>query len=355
MTRDERWRAVSERDRSFDGRFVFGVRTTGIYCRPSCPARRPRPSRVIFFAAPELARAAGFRPCLRCRPDEAGEDLSAQAGAAARMVRRVCRYLDAHWEEPMNLQTLAAATGASRHDLQRTFKRIVGISPREYQDALRLRRVKSQLRAGSDIAGALYDAGYGSSSRLYERAGAHLGMTPATYRKGGKGMSVGYTIVNCALGRMLVAATERGVSAVSFAESDEKLLSALREEYPQAAIHPEPNGLKRWVAAMVRHLESSGAAALDLPLDIRGTAFQRRVWKELQKIPRGETRTYTEVARRIGRPRAVRAVARACATNPVSVVIPCHRVVRADGSLGGYRWGLERKAKLLERERTKTN
>lgn len=322
------------------------MRTTGIYCRPSCPARRPRPGRVIFFAGPELARAAGFRPCRRCRPDEAGD-------ARAQMVRRVCRYLDAHWEEPLNLRTLAAATGASRHELLRTFKKVVGISPREYQDALRLRRVKSQLRAGGDITGALYEAGYGSSSRLYERADAHLGMTPAAYRKGGKGMKIGYTIVNCTLGRMLVGATDRGVSAVSFGDSDEKLVRALREEYPNAAIHPEPNGLKRWVAAIVRHLERSGSASLDLPLDIRGTAFQRRVWKELQKIPRGETRSYTDVARRIRRPRAARAVARACATNPVSVVVPCHRVVRSDGSLGGYRWGLERKARLLERERHK--
>jgi AraC family transcriptional regulator of adaptative response/methylated-DNA-[protein]-cysteine methyltransferase len=233
------------------------------------------------------------------------------------------------------------------------FKQVTGVSPREYQDALRLRRVKSCLREGEGVAGALYDAGYGSSSRLYERSNRHLGMTPAAYRRGGKGMSIGYTVVNSGLGRMLVAATERGVSAVSFGESDAELVRALNHEYPNATIQPDRNGLKRWVASILRHLEGAGLAASDLPLDIQGTAFQRRVWKELQRIPRGQTLTYREVARRIGRPRAIRAVGHACATNPVSVVIPCHRVVRTDGSLGGYRWGLERKARLLKRERAR--
>lgn len=342
---DVRWSAVVARDRRFDGEFVFAVRSTGIYCRPSCPARRPERQRVTFFSGPEAARDGGFRPCRRCHPDEAGK-----TDARAQMAARVCRYIEEHLEEPLSLGILTAATGASRHELQRTFKQVTGVSPREYQDALRLRRVKARLRGGEGVAGALYDAGYGSSSRLYERANRHLGMTPAAYRRGGKGMTLGYTIVNSGLGRMLVAATERGVSAVSFGVSDAELVRALDDEYPNATIQPDRNGLKRWVASILRHLEGSRFSSLDLPLDIQGTAFQRRVWNELQRIPRGETRTYREVARRIGKPGAVRAVARACATNPVSVVIPCHRVVRTDGSLAGYRWGLERKRKLLARE-----
>ena len=357
---DPRWQAVLARDGRFDGVFVYAVRSTGIYCRPSCPSRRPRREQAIFFPAPDAAEQAGFRPCRRCQPRETG-----LRHPHAELVDRVCRAIDARMkagsEERLNLEALSAEVGASSYHLQRTFKRIMGITPREYVDARRLGQLKARLKEGKDVTTALYDAGYGSSSRLYERASAQLGMTPGTYRGGGRDVRIRYTIADCPLGRLLVGATERGVSAVSLGDSDAPLEAALREEYPHAQLERESirsndrkaaSGLARAVRAIVAHLEGS-RPRLNLPLDLEATAFQRRVWQQLGAIPYGSTRSYSDVARAIGRPKAVRAVARACATNPACIVIPCHRVVRTDGGLGGYRWGIGRKRKLLEKESRK--
>ena len=341
------WRAARARDARWDGSFVFAVRSTGIYCRPSCPARRPARKQVIFFALPEAAEQAGFRPCRRCQPREAPA-----RNPSLELVRRVCRVIETDLEEPYTLQTLGLHMGVSPGHLQRTFKRLMGITPRQYADARRLDKLKGRLREGQNVTRALYEAGYGSSSRLYEQAAAQLGMTPATYRRGGRGMEIGYTIVKGRLGRLLVAATERGICMVSLGDAAAQLAAALRREYPNATIHREASGVAPWAKTIQKYLRGN-QPRLNLPLDVEATAFQRRVWEELRRIPYGDTRSYQEVARAIGQPRAVRAVARACATNPVSVVIPCHRVVRSDGSLGGYRWGLERKQALLATETRK--
>jgi AraC family transcriptional regulator, regulatory protein of adaptative response / methylated-DNA-[protein]-cysteine methyltransferase len=345
-----RWRAVQSRDRTADGVFVYGVRSTGIYCRPSCPSRKPRPNQVVFFPLPEAAEQQGFRECRRCRPRTVNlRDPRTQA------VAKVCREIDARVREgndaPVTLSALSAPLGMSPHQLERAFRSVMDITPRQYADAQRMRRLKSQLRKGDDVTTALYDAGFGSSSRLYERAPSHLGMTPATYRQGGAGMRVNYTIVDSPLGRLLVGATDRGISALYLGESDSRLETALQKEYPRAEIRRDRNGLEGWVSKILEHLRGR-EPNLDLPTDVQATAFQRRVWEELRRIPYGTTRTYGQVARAIGQPAAVRAVARACATNPTSVVVPCHRVVRGDGNLAGYRWGLDRKRALLEHEST---
>lgn len=340
------WRSVLERDRAMDGRFVFAVRSTGIYCRPSCPARRPSRQQVVFYPLAEAAEQAGFRACRRCCPRQ-----TAPGDPAVVLAQRVCHALDADSEMGPSLARLGAALGVSATHLQKTFKRVMGISPREYAGARRVAALKSKLREGQDVTRALYEAGFGSSSRLYEKTSAELGMTPGAYRRGGKGMEISYTIVNCPLGRMLVAATERGISALTLGDADAVLEAALLAEYPRAQIHRDDARFTTWLATLDRHFHGF-ERRLDLPLDLQATAFQRRVWKELQKIPYGETRTYTQVARAIGKPAAVRAVARACATNPVSVIVPCHRVIREDGSLAGYRWGLKRKAALLRQEHT---
>jgi AraC family transcriptional regulator, regulatory protein of adaptative response / methylated-DNA-[protein]-cysteine methyltransferase len=342
---ERRWRAVLARDPRFDGAFVFGVRSTGIYCRPSCPARRPRRRNVVFFPVAEAAEGAGFRSCRRCRPREA----SPRDREAAR-VRTVCRRIEAAADSPLSLARLGAEVGWGPHHLQRTFKRIVGVSPRQYKDALRLRSLRAGLRKGDPVTTAIYDAGFGSSSRVYERAPGRLGMTPATYRRGGRGMRLAYAVAPSPLGRLLVAATERGVSAVRLGDSDAALQASLREEFPAAEIRRDPDGVGAWLKAVLERIEG-GPPHADLPLDIRGTAFQERVWDALRAIPFGEVRSYGEVARGLGQPKAARAVARACATNPVAVVIPCHRVVPGSGGAGGYRWGAERKRRLLEREK----
>jgi len=326
-----------------DSSFVYAVRSTGIYCQPSCPSRRAGRDQVRFFPLPEAAEQEGYRPCRRCRPRWS------PSGLQAELIERVCRQIGAHPDGPLTLAALAENSGVGPHHLLRTFQRAMGITPRQYADALRLRRLKKQLRKGDDVTTALYEAGYGSSSRLYERSDAQLGMTPATYRRGGRGMRIGYTIVNSPLGRLLVAATSRGICAVYLSDSDARIETALTREYPRAEVRRDTHGLRQWVRALVNHLNGH-QPKLDLPLDLQATAFQRRVWQELRTIPYGKTRSYSEIARAIGRPRATRAVARACATNPVSVVIPCHRVVRQDGHLGGYRWGLERKRALIDRE-----
>jgi len=338
------WRAVLARDRDADGRFVYAVRSTGIYCRPSCPSRKPHRDRVEFFETPADAERAGYRACRRCRPLEA-----MQADPWLERIRRACVYLSNVDGHP-TLATLAARIGGSPYHLQRNFKRIVGLTPREYADACRLRTVKRRLRAGRDVTGAMLEAGYGSSSRFYERAAPLLGMPPKTYQRGGAGMDVRYTIVTSPLGRLLVAATPRGVCAVAMGESDQRLERALHAEYPAAAIQPDLGSLAGWTRRILAHL-AGRVPRLDLPLDVQATAFQWQVWTALAAIPRGETRSYADVASAIGRPRAARAVARACATNPVALAIPCHRVVPAAGGVGGYRWGPARKRALLARER----
>jgi AraC family transcriptional regulator, regulatory protein of adaptative response / methylated-DNA-[protein]-cysteine methyltransferase len=351
LDKDRRWRAVLARDTSFDGTFVYAVRSTGIYCRPWCPSRRPRRKQVVFFSLPAAAEQAGFRPCRRCRPGISGAG-QPQVG----LIQSLCRYIEEHLEDSgteLSLHALGARTGLSPYHLQRTFKRIMGITPRQYAEARRLVILKAGLKGGKNVTDTLYDAGYGSSSRLYERAPAQLGMTPATYRNGGRNMEINYTIVPCPLGRLLVAATERGVCAVSLGDSEAALEASLVSEYPNARIHPDPHPkteLDRLVIGVLDLIKGSQPHA-NLPVDVQATAFQWRVWKALCAIPRGATRSYSDIARAIGRPTAVRAVARAIATNPVAVVIPCHRAVHKDGTLSGYRWGPERKKALLANER----
>lgn len=354
------WDAVKSRDARADGVFVYAVASTGIYCRPSCPSRRPDPARVRFFPLPAAAEQAGFRPCRRCKP----------ANARVRepkldAVAKVCRLIDAQIledslagpadEARLTLSSLGAAAEMGPHQLERAFRKVMGITPRQYADSRRMSKLKSQLKRGDDVTTALYEAGFGSSSRLYERAPSQLGMTPAEYGRGGAGMTIRYTIADSPLGRLLVGSTARGISAVYLSDSDRTLYSALRLEYPRAELlddgagHHSSGALGNWVKQIVEHL-SGRVPDLDLPTDVRATAFQRRVWEELRKIPYGTTLTYTDVARAIGKPSAVRAVARACATNPTAVVVPCHRVVRQDGELAGYRWGIRVKKSLLEKE-----
>jgi AraC family transcriptional regulator of adaptative response/methylated-DNA-[protein]-cysteine methyltransferase len=339
---DDRWQAVATRDRSRDGEFVFGVRTTVIYCRPSCPARRPRPEHVRFFSSAESAERAGFRPCRRCQP---------RAAVAPRdaLVASALAWLDAHAEERVTLSTLAAALEVSPGHLQRMFTAVVGVSPRQYAAARRLEATKTRLRQGATVTSALHEAGYGSSSRFYADARSALGMTPTAYKSGGAGLTISYAMGQSPLGRVLVAATARGVCAVSLGADDTALLAALAHEYPRAAIQQDEQAVAPWLHAILAHLRHRSPLPA-LPLDVQGSPFQRRVWQALQAIPVGQTRSYAEIANAIGNPKAVRAVARACAANPVSLVIPCHRVLRADGALGGYRWGTDRKRALLATE-----
>jgi AraC family transcriptional regulator of adaptative response/methylated-DNA-[protein]-cysteine methyltransferase len=341
-TTASRWRAVQRRDAAQDGAFVYAVRSTGIYCRPSCPSRRPQREHVTFYDDPSAAELAGFRACRRCRPTER-TPVDPDVG----LVRTVCTYLDTHPDAPVTLQRLGRETGASPHHLHRAFRRLTGITPREYRDARRGERLRSSLRVRGRVGPSVYEAGYGSSSRVYERADRMLGMTPATYARGGRGARIRFTIVPSPLGPLLVALTARGVCRVGLGEKAE---SDLRREFAAATMTRDDGALARAARAILRHLDGR-TPHVALPLDIQATAFQRRVWRELMTIPAGAVRSYQDVARAIGSPRATRAVARACASNPVALVIPCHRVVRADGGLGGYRWGLDRKRALLERER----
>ena len=337
------WQAVLARDARLDGEFVFAVSSTRIYCRPSCPSRRPKRERVSFFQLPEAAERAGFRACLRCRPKDAGTDPQVE------MVQRACRFIDEHQDESISLELLGEHVGFSSFHLQRTFKNLMGITPHQYAQSRRAKKFKQGVRAGGSVTSAMYDAGYGSSSRLYERATSEFGMTPATYSRGGRGAKISYTIAASPLGRLLVAATEKGICAIRVGDSDEALEKDLRTEFPAAQIEIHHGQLRDSVQAIVKHLEGK-QPDLNLPLDIKATAFQRLVWEALRSIPYGSTRSYAQVAQAIGRPTAVRAVARACATNPVALVVPCHRVIGSDKSLSGYRWGLERKKKLLEKE-----
>jgi AraC family transcriptional regulator of adaptative response/methylated-DNA-[protein]-cysteine methyltransferase len=359
---DARWHSVQTRDKRADGNFVYAVRSTGIYCKPSCPSRRPRREQVNFFLLPAAAEQKGFRACKRCKPQ-----LTHAQDPRTEAVARVCREIDRQVQNAgglagdssrsdfhLTLPALGQVAGLGSHQLERAFRSVMGISPRQYADARRMQWLKSKLKKGDDVTTALYEAGFGSSSRLYERAPSHLGMTPATYRQGGAGMEIRYTIANSPLGRLLVGATARGISAIYLGQDDAPLEAELRQEYPRAEIRRDRNGMQEWVGQILEHLRGH-QPNLDLPTDVQTTAFQRRVWQELRKIPYGWTRTYSQVARAIGQPTAVRAVARACATNPVSVVVPCHRVVREDGNLAGYRWGVGRKRELLEHEAAKAS
>jgi AraC family transcriptional regulator, regulatory protein of adaptative response / methylated-DNA-[protein]-cysteine methyltransferase len=338
------WQALLTRDALLDGLVFFGVRTTGIYCRPICPARKPRREHVAFFGSAPEAERAGFRPCLRCRPREVGRDPQVE------LIARVCRYLDEQGDQTPTLAAIGRHVGCSPHHLQRVFKDKTGISPRQYAAARRAERLKRELHAGADVTTATYAAGYGSSSRLYEGAADELGMTPATYRRGGDGLPITYAVAATPLGRLLVARTERGLCAVRLGEDGATLETALKREFPLSPVARDDDGLRATVEQIVHHVTGE-VPHLDLPLDVRATAFQRRVWEALRSIPRGEVRTYGQIAAAIGESGAARAVGRACADNPVAVVVPCHRVVAADGRLGGYRWGVDRKRFILEAER----
>lgn len=345
---DEAWRAVQARDPRFDGQFVYAVHSTHIYCRPSCPSRRPMRSRVSFYTAPGDAEDAGFRACRRCKPREAR-----LATAAALAVDRARRLIEQQPDQLITLDALAAKVDVSPFHLQRTFKRLLGVSPREYQEGLRLSRFKSRLRAGDTVSRATYEAGFGSSSRVYERSDTSLGMTPAAYRRGGAGMRITYTIVPSAFGNLLVGATDRGVCAVALGDADEELVAALKKDFPRAEIERADDLHQQWVEEIVGTI-GSGNSQSSVPLDIQGSAFQQQVWALLRRIPPGRTRSYGQIASELGNPRASRAVAQACASNRLALVIPCHRVVRNDGTLGGYKWGVDRKRTLLDRERAGT-
>lgn len=344
---DRRWTAVATRDAGADGQFVYAVRTTGIFCRPSCGSRRPKRENTMFYATPAAAAAAGFRPCRRCRPDAAGSGTDQGAGDEA--VRRTLAYIDGRPGEVPPLAELARAAGLSSAHLQRNFSRLVGVTPRAYAQALRRERLKTSLREGQSVSRAGWDAGYGSSRQLYEQGADGLGMTPASYRQGGAGVTLQYTVTETVAGSLLLAATGRGLCAAWFGQDAAALDRALAEEFPRAALHRADRDMAPMAAALRVHL-AEGAPLARVPLDVGGTPFARAVWNHLQTIPYGETRTYAEVARSIGRPGAARAVGSACAANPVAVVIPCHRVVRGDGAGGGYRWGVDRKRALLARE-----
>jgi len=340
--RDARWQAVVARDATADGTFCFAVRTTGVYCRPSCGARRPRAENVVFFSDAAAAARAGFRACKRCKPDAA-------APGAAGLVVSLCRQLE-NAESTPRLRDLAASAGMSPFHLQRLFKQRTGITPRAYAEAHRAARMRGRLARGESVTRALYAAGYGSSGRFYAVAQQSLGMAPAKYRAGGAGETIQFATGKCSLGAILVAATPRGVAAILLGDDARELAADLRRRFPRAVVVDGDAAFERTVAEVVAFVEAR-RPALDLPLDIRGTAFQRRVWQELRSIPAGDTRSYAEIARDLGVVHGARAVAQACAANALAVAIPCHRAVRSDGDLAGYRWGRARKQQLLARER----
>lgn len=342
--RDPRWCSVLARDHAADGSFVYAVRTTGIYCRPSCPSRRAKPENVAFFPSCEAAETAGFRACRRCRPK--GTGLQRQHAA---VVAEICRTIDAA-EEPPTLEALAEEAGMSPFYFHRVFKAVTGVTPKAYAAARRAERVRAELAApGTSVTSAIYGAGFNSNGRFYEASDGMLGMTPTAWRAGGADTEIRFAIGECSLGAILVALSARGVCAIAFGDDPEALVRDLQDRFPRARLVGGDPDFERLVARVVGFVEAPGVG-LDLPLDLRGTAFQQRVWQALREIPAGETTSYAEVARRIGAPRSVRAVAQACGANAIAVAIPCHRVVRNDGALSGYRWGVERKEALLRRE-----
>ncbi|HVN98593.1 MAG TPA: bifunctional DNA-binding transcriptional regulator/O6-methylguanine-DNA methyltransferase Ada [Steroidobacteraceae bacterium] len=341
--RDPRWTALRARDPAYDGRFVYSVRSTGVYCRPSCSARAARPENVAFHADCDAAEAAGFRPCKRCRPRQASP-----AEARAALMARICRTIDAA-PEPPRLAVLARQAGMSPYHFQRVFKATVGLSPRAYALAQRARRVRGGLRRAGSVTQAILDAGYNSGGRFYAHSNEMLGMTPRAYRAGGTGATIRFAVGDCSLGAVLVARSDKGICAILLGDDPARLVRDLEDRFPRANLVGGDAGFERCVAAVVRCVDEP-AAGLKLPLDVRGTVFQQKVWQALRRIPPGHTASYAEIARRIGAPRSARAVAQACAANALAVAIPCHRVVRRDGSLSGYRWGIERKRALLARE-----
>ncbi|WP_443273290.1 bifunctional DNA-binding transcriptional regulator/O6-methylguanine-DNA methyltransferase Ada [Variovorax sp. JS1663] len=340
---DPRWAAVVEHDRSADGQFFYSVRSTGVYCRPSCGARQPRPENVAFHATAADAERAGFRPCRRCKPDQ-----PARSEQQAAQVAELCRYIESAGEAP-TLDALAERAGLSTFHLHRIFKEVTGLTPRAYAAAHRDRRVREALTRGETVTDAIYEAGYNSNGRFYARADEALGMTPTRFRAGGADAQIRFAIGQCALGAILVAQSERGVCAIALGDDPDALARELQDRFPRARLIGGDPDFEQLVARVVGFVEAPGVG-LDLPLDVRGTAFQQRVWQALRDIPSGSTASYADIAQRIGSPKAVRAVAQACGANPIAVAIPCHRVVRSDGALSGYRWGVERKRALLASE-----
>lgn len=347
-TDEARWQAVLDRDPKADGTFFTCVHTTGIYCRPTCPARRPHRANVSFATTREEARRAGFRSCKRCTPDDETSFPQRQAETIA----RACDRLQTS-EDRLTLEQLAAEFGMSPFHFHRVFKQVTGLTPKAYADAHRTERVRDRMTAATSVTAAIYDAGYAANGRFYETSGQTLGMTPTRYRAGGEGAVIQATVAPCSLGHVLVAATPTGLCSVMLGDDPDRLQRSLRDRFPRAEFAPEDAAFAQVVTAVVAQIEEP-ARSIDLPLDIRGTAFQQRVWQALRKIPAGQTATYSEVAAAIGEPKAVRAVAQACANNRIAVVIPCHRVVGKDGSLTGYAWGTDRKRVLLDREREAT-
>jgi AraC family transcriptional regulator of adaptative response/methylated-DNA-[protein]-cysteine methyltransferase len=343
VQRDPRWAALVAREKSADGSFIYSVASTGVYCRPSCAARTPRPDNVAFHADPAAAERAGFRACKRCRPE--GPSLDSER---ARQVAELCRFIDAAPSAP-SLSDLAIRSGLSPHHLHRVFKAVTGITPRRYVAARRAERVRGELEGGASVTSAIYGAGFNSNGRFYATADEVLGMTASNYMRGGKNRLIRFAVGQCSLGAILVASSERGVCAILLGDDAEALVEQLEQRFPEAELLGGDATFERLVANVVGLVEAP-RIGLDLPLDLRGTVFQERVWRALSQIPAGSTASYGEIARNIGAPRAVRAVARACAQNPLAVAIPCHRVVRSDGALSGYRWGIERKRALLDRE-----
>jgi AraC family transcriptional regulator of adaptative response/methylated-DNA-[protein]-cysteine methyltransferase len=337
----QQWAQVLARDASADGQFVYAVRSTGVFCRPSCPSRRPRREMVEFFQTPAQAQNAGYRACFRCEPT--------QPPSYAKKVEAACRYIESNMETTIRLSDVAGHVEMSPFYFQRLFKRTLGISPREYQQALRVKKFKSALHSEARITDAVYEAGYSSSSRAYENVSAQLGMTPSAFRRKGAGTKINYSIFPTELGQVLIAATDRGLCAVRFGDDDAELQKELRGEFDAAELVRDDEHLST-LSEQIRSLLRGGLNPAEIPLDVQGTAFQQLVWNALRQIPRGQTRSYSEIAVAVGRPGAVRAVAGACASNPVAVVVPCHRVVQKNGSLSGYRWGTKRKAALLKDE-----
>ncbi len=344
LDNDACWSAVERRDRAADGTFVYSVRTTGVYCRPSCAARLPRRDNVAFHKTCTDAERAGFRPCKRCRPN-ASTLAEVHAGAVA----RACRLIEEAEEAP-SLEALARAAGMSRFYFHRVFKAVTGVTPKAYAAGHRGKRVREELSSGESVTEAIYGAGFNSNGRFYAAAPGLLGMTPTQFRRGGSGNVIRFAVGECSLGAILVAATTKGVCAIEFGNDPEMLVRALQDRFPRAQLLGGDKAFERLVAEVVGFVEAPGRG-LDLPLDIRGTAFQQRVWKAIRDIPAGSTASYRDLAKRIGAPKAVRAVAQACGANAIAVAIPCHRVVRTDGSTSGYRWGVERKRALLDREK----
>ncbi len=338
------WNAVQQRDAAFDGRFVYGVRTTGIYCRPSCPSKTAKRENVSFHDTPDAAEKAGFRPCKRCRPHD-----QSHAERRSALIARACELIETSEEAP-SLDQLAATVGMSRFHFHRVFKEATGVTPKAYAKARRASRVRNALKQGEAVTGAIYDAGYNASSRFYEESTERLGMKPTEFRDGGRNVQIRFALGECSLGAILVAATDKGVCSIELGDDPEQMVQDFQDRFPKAELVGADTPFEALVAQVVGFVDSP-VGDLDLPLDIRGTAFQERVWAALRQIPTGVTASYADIARAIGQPQAVRAVASACANNKIAIAIPCHRVIRTDGNVSGYRWGVERKKTLLEREK----